>query len=484
MFPRLLVRLACASLLFALSARGEDNVWPFAVERSDPRVPVESGQYLGPFFFQNIGPAVREQGFRPLYLSTQTGAATDRSFLYPFFTWHDEPGYQTFSFFQLVNLRSAGAGTATRDDHFDVWPFYFSRTAENPAESYRALFPLLGTIKHRFGKDRIEFAGFPLYAQTEKAGKHVVHAPWPFLRFIDGAGHHGFEFWPLFGRSGRPGDYDRQFYLWPLILKSDSNLSEPVTDSTLAVLPFYLRTTGPGYRNETFVWPFFGYSHRTEPYHYDEQRYLWPFLVQGHGDQRRVNRWAPLYTHSVIKGYDKTWLLWPFFRHATWQADGVAQEKNQFLFFFYWSLEQRSLANPAAPTALKTHLWPLFSAWDNGAGRRQIQALSPFEVFFPNNTVVRRLWSPLFAVYRYDLQADTTARHALLWNAVTYEHGPAGREFHLGPLFSTRSDAAGRRVALGSGLVGLRQSAGGRWRPFLFDFKTKEATKADQAKTP
>lgn len=460
-------------------ARGtESNRWPLAVEQSQPDGTVITGDYLGPFFFAYNQPGrPHQEGFRPFYLRTQAPDRETSTVLYPFFVWETRAGYRSFTFFQLVNWNRTAAPATPGDDirRFDVWPFYFSRTTPDPATSYRALFPLGGVIKERFGKDRIQFAAFPLYARTEKSGQRITHAPWPFLSFIDGAGHHGFEFWPLYGHRARAGDYDRQFYLWPLIYKSARQLSEPTPTISLGVLPFYTRDTAPGYRNENYLWPFFGYSRRTEPYHYSENRYFWPFLVQGRGDQRLVNRWAPFYTHSTIKGYDKTWLLWPVYRHATWSAHGVAQEKDQFLFFLYWSLTQRSLANPSAAPAHKTHLWPLLSAWDNGAGRQQWQVLSPLEVFFPQNDTVRQLYSPLFALYRYDRQDPQTVRHAWLWNAVTYRRAAANTEFHLGPVLGVTTTAQETRLSVGRGLFGLRRAPGQRlWRPFLFDFSAEK----------
>ncbi len=488
MFLRSLIALTAVSLLLVLPARAEENVWPFFVKRSDPAAQAETAEYLGPLIFQRTN-GERTRGFRPLFMTTQAGNVTTGNFLYPFFTWRHEPGYRQFSFFELVNFRSEEASTAApgkTDEHFDVWPVYFSRhSADDPAGNYQAVFPLGGTIRNRFGRDRINFALFPLYGQTLKNGKLTTNAPWPFLSFIGGEGYHGFEFWPLFGREARDNDYAREFYLWPLFYKSVSRLDQPVPEVKFGALPFFARDSGPGYLSETYAWPLFGYTHRTVPYHYDEQRYLWPLFVQGHGDRREVNRWAPFYTHSTIKGYDKTWLLWPLYRRAQWDDtdSGVAQEKNQFLFFVYWSLEQRSLTNPAAAPAHKTHLWPLFSAWDNGAGRQQVQVLSPFEVFFPNNREVRQLWTPLFALYRYDRQPELGVRHSFLWNAVTYRRTAANREFHLGPLFSIQSDPGRRRVALGSGLLGFQRQAGSGWRFFLFDFRMKPATMAP-ATTP
>jgi hypothetical protein len=484
MFSRHLIRLASAGLLLALAPlrSEEDNAWPLFVRRTaGDTAAIEA---LGPLFFAQTGPGFSQHGLRPLYLETKTDEATAGSVLYPFFTWRSTEDFRTFSFFQLVNTRTDRTGEGPADERFDVWPFWFSRDNGDPAASYRAFFPFGGEIKGRFGRDRITFTAFPLYAHTEKAGRHVTHAPWPFLRLVGGDGHEGFEFWPFYGRVHRDGDYDRRFWLWPLGYKTARNLADPVPEVKIGLLPFYTRDTGPGYLNENYLWPFFGHSDRTEPHRYHETRWFWPFLVQGRGDDRLVNRWAPFYTHSVIKGTDKTWFLWPLLRHQRWQADGLDQDKTQLLFFLYWSLAQRSPDREAA-AAHKTHLWPLFSAWDNGAGRRQVQALSPFEVFFPHNDSVRRLWSPLFAVYRYDRQADATTRHALLWNAVTWQRGPESREFHLGPLAGFAADAQQQRLTLGRGLLSLRRRPGERvWRPALFDFHSPAALKTPAVASP
>lgn len=467
MFSRRSVRLTLAALLAAVSLRaGEQNGWPFFVRQTGPDGTVVSGEYLGPLFFhESSAHGATARGFRPLFLQTEEGPRRTTMLLYPFFTWQQDADYRSFSFFQLVNARHQTDPDSGTTRNLDVWPFYFSKETGDPATTYHALFPLGGTIKNRLGYDRIRFTLFPLFLQTGK-GIRVTHAPWPFLRFIDGEGHHGFEFWPLFGRRGRAGDYDDQFCLWPVYYRSAHHLSDPQPDVKLGVLPFYTRETAPGLISENFIWPFFGYTHRAEPYRYSEHRYLWPFLVQGEGDRRVVNRWAPLYTHSVIKGYDKTWLLWPLFRHARWTESGLNQEQDQVLWFLYWSQTQSSATNPAAAPGHKTHLWPLFSSWDNGAGRRQFQLLSPFEVFFPTNEPVRQLYSPLLALYRYDQRAPGDTRYSVLFSLVSGRSSPTGREFHLGPLAWTRAPGAGR------------------WRFSLFDFPAKRDNKATAATTP
>jgi len=485
MFSRRLVWPLCAAVLALVpDLAAEQNGWPLVVRQSPPDSPAESVEYLGPLIFSRQARG-EVQGFRPLYLEARAGDKETTTFLYPLFVWRTQPGFSEFSFFQLINRRQETDPGSPAVRRLDIWPFYFSKDTADPAESYRAFFPVAGTIKQRFGKDRLTWYAFPLYFNTDKAGMEITSAPWPFVRFIDGGGHHGFEFWPLFGHRARAGDYDKRFYLWPLIYKSARDLSAPEPTVSVGALPFYARDTAAGLISETYAWPFFGYTHRTEPYHYDETRYFWPFLVQGHGDQRLVNRWAPVYTHSIIKGYDKTWLLWPLFRHAQWEDAGIAQDKKQLLVFLYWSQTQHSLTNPAAAPAHKTHVWPLLSAWDNGAGRRQVQLLSPLEVFFPTNDIVRQLYTPLFALYRFDQQGPTTYRHALLWNAVTYRRDAGGREFHLGPLFSVHTGTEQQRIALGNGLIGLARRPGERgWRFFLFDFKRKPSNLPSGASPP
>jgi len=102
------------------------------------------------------------------------------------------------------------------------------------------------------------------------------------------------------------------------------------------------------------------------------------------------------------------------------------------------------VAHPAAAPAYKRHFWPLLSVWDNGAGQRQTQLLSPFEVFFPNNDPIRQLYTPLFALYRYRQLAPGNTQHSILWSLISWRHTPDEKEFHLGPLGWRRDADASR----------------------------------------
>jgi hypothetical protein len=470
----------------------ERNFWPFKVEQTATdnagSGAVTAWQGGGPLFFGRLLPEGGSAGgFRPFYVCQKSpdGRTTESDFLYPLLIHRENELDHRWSLLSLVNFAGPKDPAAPGVRHFDAWPIYFSRDTGDPATSYHAVFPLHGTVLDRFSNDRVTWTLFPLYGCFDHHGGTTTTAPWPIVKIITGGGQHGFALWPLFGWRAKAGVDREQYYLWPLIYKNEAKLGTPTPEVELGVLPFYARDQEAGALSETYLWPFFGYTHRTAPYRYDETRWFWPLLVQGRGDDRRINRWAPFYTHSTIKGDDKHWVLWPLFREEKWNDGGLAQTKTQFLYFLYWSLQQRSAAHPALASAQKTHLWPLLSYWDDGAGRRQFQVLSPLEVFFPYNEPVRLAYSPLFALYRYDQRAPDDVRGSLLWDAITWRRSPELREFHLGPLLSVESGPGGRRVALGCGLLGLKRGPAERaWRLFLFDFPPKSTTKVSTAPSP
>jgi len=89
----------------------------------------------------------------------------------------------------------------------------------------------------------------------------------------------------------------------------------------------------------------------------------------------------------------------------------------------------------------------------------------------PNSENLRLLWSPLFALYRYEQRAPGESRSSFLFDLITWRREPARREFHFGPLLSSETTPAAARIALAGGLLGLkRTSNGSSWHPFWFDF--------------
>jgi len=476
---RILVWLGLPAAVLAAHLSADDiNAWPVVVKQTGPAGDVVAWNALGPFLFDytfapgapvsnaHIRGALGEQpaqpgdvisGFRPFYVQRNLpdGKRAETTLLYPIFIYRSYGDEYWWSVFDIINRydRKAGAPPppypATRT--FDVWPFYFSReTPGSPSSTSHGLFPIAGSMTGHFGYDRLTWVLFPLTGTTLRRGTVSTYAPWPFVRVTKGR-EHGFALWPLYGRDEQPGAFTHTFILWPF---GWNNTIQPTDDQPpgtpptrqVGVLPFYTSERSATVVNKNYFWPFFGYTDRVAPTRYHETRYFWPFLVQGRGDDMYVSRTGPFYTHSIKKGVDKTWAPWPLWRRMALTEDGADQVKTQLLYFVYWNLEERSTTNPGAAPAHKTFLWPLFSSWDNGAGRRQFQFPSVFDVFFPSNEEVRESWTPLATLFRRDESPGGGERTALLWNAVSWERGAAGdTTVQIGPLGWRSGGGAGRR---------------------------------------
>jgi hypothetical protein len=460
---RLTALLGLAAVAAPCARAYETNVWPFYVAEKDVDGTTKAWDAAGPLFFNEQAPAPEAgtaEGFRPLYVRTTGGGLVRYDFLYPLFFIRRYPDAYKWSILQLINGegldKSAAKDNGPVDRHFDIWPFYFSHETGQPIDTYHALFPVYGDMKFRLGFSKLMWAPFPLYVETRKRHTTTNYYPWPIIRNIHGA-ENGFAVWPLFNVWKGPGDASHQSYLWPLIW---DNVLEPADNAPagapaptqVGFLPFFTKATAPGFLDVGFAGPFFGFTERTLPYRYSEQRYFWPIFVQGRGDGYYVNRWGPFYTHSVVKGNDSMWIGWPLWHVTKFADDDLAQKKTQLFYFVYWDLDESSLSRPSLAHAYKRHLWPLFSSWDNGAGSRQFQFPSPLEVFFPSTPDIRETWSPLFSLYRYDHKPTGESRTSLLWNAVTWrrDSGEGLVEFHVGPILGmVRNTARDKWTILG-----------------------------------
>lgn len=491
----------------------ETNYAPFYVSRAEPGnplsppdAPAASWSALGPLIFRQPlaarprfdDGAVVARGFRPFYVEKRDagGRLLHLHILYPFFSWRavKDDGYR----WDVLTFIHHEHGPATRraaghnaDNQFDIWPFYFSNKTGDPATSYRAVFPIYGSVPGRLLQDRIGWFLFPIYSWSERNGTTTRAVLWPIFRRSTGNGVDGWKAWPLAGHETKTSPetgsplHKKTFVLWPFyfnntIWDADNPGREPAR--ALAVLPFYYRERAEGFRSDSYL-PFFGRTRRAAPYVYSENRYFWPLFVQGRGPEHRVNRWAPFYTYSNHNGREKTWVLWPLWNQSRMDDGLNSYDKKRFFFFVYNSVTQKRLAPEGAtpaqkaaieaqPAARRVSVWPLFTYWSDGRGRRQIQALSPLEVFLPKNEPLRLIWSPLFALYRYEQEAPGHVRHGFLWNFITHRREPGVREFHAGPFYSGERVGDHKRRALFCGLVGMQKSPGKGWRPFAFKFKS------------
>ena len=421
-------------------------------------------------------PAPLRQGF-----GGQGGRVPPSEFtvLYPLFTYRNYRDTYQWSVFDLIVHygRHDGAPPApSREPQtFDIWPVYFSRQTGDPATTYHAVLPFGGRMQDKLFYEELKFVLFPLYLQSKRHQSITTWYPWPLVHSTHGV-ERGFAFLPLFGWKSHPGQFEHRFYLWPFGWH-DVDAAAPERPAgtgpteQVGILPFYTATRSPDVQARNYLWPFFGYTDRTAPYRYHETRYFYPFLVQGRGENHYRSRYGPFYTHSRILDVEKVWAPWPLYRRAQWQDGDILQTKINVAYFLFLKQTQHKISNPAAAPAVKAHYWPLLSYWDNGNGLRQWQALSPFEVFFPNNKEMRASYSPLFALYRREERPNGDTRSSLFWGAISW--GRTGGQSQWKFLAWRMAPPRANLAALEAGALSRTRSTGA--------FGTARSTRGDSS---
>jgi hypothetical protein len=434
----------------------DNNLWPALVERPADSAGRDAGwSAAGPFVAWRSTTQADIFSLRPLFTRFDRPAPQPDHWhvLYPLFNYYKTAdGYH----WNLFNLIDSSRAHTTGEFRLTAFPFVFARSSPVPDTSHFAVWPVGGTIRNFFGRQRIDFAAWPLWIRSQRGDETWYHFPYPFLRRMHGPSSSGFAIWPLYGQSHKEGSYHKTFALWPVFYHHRYRLSDPEPVVHFGIWPLYTAESAPGLRSRSFVWPFFGYTREYDPRPpYTETRWFWPFVVQGRGDERHVNRLLPVYAHEASTGYRKNWYLWPVLRTEQRDLGTVLERRNTLLYFVWQDIRQQ--AHTGSYHGRKTWLWPLFGYWADGSGDRQFQLLDPLGTFFPHNEKVRENWSPLFAIYRYDHRAGST-RHSLLWDLVVWQRTPdVAAAFHLGPLFEWVDDGPAGHWQLFKGLFGVRR---------------------------
>lgn len=419
-------------------------------------------QALGPFCEGAINDEWGYGAFRPFsvtFAQYEGHPNVESHFLYPFASERHTPNCVTTSWlFHLINhTRRMNSDGSNYSYDWTLFPIYFSHTSCNPCLNYRGVFPVAGTVKGFLGLQEFSWMLFPLYARFDHGSYRRIGMPWPFIQWQEGCGSGGFALWPLFGHFYKEGCFDHRYFLWPLIYKNVDKMDTDCPITKKGFLPFYSTEYSENMKSETVVWPLFGYTLKEDPLYY-EVRHFWPFIVTAqweNGDYTR--RYLPFYSESLHKGVHKCWMMWPLFQHKCWKERGINIYESRVLRFLCWSQVQTSDVDPEF-YAKKTHLWPFYSTWTDGYDKEQIQILSPFEPIFPENRVIRHLYSPLFALYRYNKYSQTHTEHQLLFNTISYESTPCWHCLRVGGLFKYANFGDETEVKILNGLIHFKKN--------------------------
>lgn len=451
-------------------AHGVTFDWsPFYFEQSEPTESTDDeSESSDNYHFKALGPVFEERNteaesmatMRPLFIQYHDKEKDVFKYYFapPFFVHYRDPNLVRWEIYTFIQRRRTGLTHDKTIETFLVVPFiWYHDVPDNPDASYYGVWPIYGEMQE-FLFDRATWAAWPLYATITTGELTRVGTPWPFIQTLHGPGADGLLLWPLIGHWWQEGKMEYQFLLWPLIYRKVDQLDRPVPRVREGFLPFWATEHGEFVDDVTILFPFFGWKEDRSKNYYEE-RYFYPFFMQGRGDNEYTNRWAPFYAHSIKTGVDKKWYLWPLLKIRNHEEDELNIERTQLLYFIYWNETQRSATNPDLKEAYETHVWPWISEYDNGAGLRQAQLISPFEVFYPHSKSVRDLYTPTLAFWRSVWHYETgESRQSFLWDLFVEEKSGERTRFEINPFFLVHDVAPDHaEFSLGGGLLGYKR---------------------------
>ena len=479
---RLYIAALLALLVLAPSSYAEQNaeqnaelegsiftLWPLVDYRESLKERFSNLSVLGPLFKYQKNGDDREVALRPLFYTTNhpKEKASSSYYLYPVASRKKTQEADSFEILQLFRTSSyRKQEPELRERSTMLFPFYISGESEKHGQ-FRAFFPIYGNIYDRFWRDEYHFVLFPLYGSTVKKGTTTRHYLWPIFASTSGEDESGFDVFPLYGQSHKAGVYEKRFVLWPFYTAEKTGLNTDNPTEKKFFFPLYASTDSPRKTSRSYLWPFFGYT-EDRGRKVEEVDYFWPFITKVRGEKKNSDSFLPFYSHETFAGGEKSWYLWPLYKHEEVKSDTFTQDQDRVLFFLYRS--NREQWAKGGGDRHRTALWPLFLYQKNPAGVSSFSAPALIESILDKEGIEKD-WAPLWRIYQRRWDEAGNSASSLLWNLYWHERRGDDLAYELFPFISYKNTAKERDLKLLKGLISLKRNGGQEdlslfWLPF------------------
>jgi hypothetical protein len=148
---------------------------------------------------------------------------------------------------------------------------------------------------------------------------------------------------------------------------------------------------------------------------YEEWDAPWPLVVFAKGEGKQTRRVWPLFSQAKTPTAQSGFYAWPIYKYNRITADPLDRERTRILLFLYSEILEKNTTNN---TSLhRRDFWPLFTWRKDHKDNSRLQILSLLEPILPGNKSVERLYSPVYALYRQERDAETgDESKSFLWN--------------------------------------------------------------------
>ncbi|MFQ5786431.1 MAG: hypothetical protein ACE5H1_00465, partial [Thermodesulfobacteriota bacterium] len=421
----------------------------------DPVTKSKEVDMLGPFITSKKNDVKSEYGFRPFFyvVKDKQRDSTEFDFLYPIATYDRRENDWWFQFLvYLLYYDSKQTQSDFVERELNIFPFIFSKKAEDKDNSYFALFPFFGNLKNKFYKDEINFVLFPLFLQTRNGEEIHQSFLWPFFGYYKGGGQSGFRFWPLFGYRKKKEKLDEKFALWPIFMSRKKIFYGEVI-KTFSIFPFYTSFETPDFTNKTYFWPFFnyvedkkkGFKQLSAPWPFigftrgmREGNRFFPFFASNRGE-RGGGRVVPIYPQdskrSKSQGYEDKdgFILWPIYRYNTITLEDYRRISKSILLIIFKDIKDEPIIEDGT-SGRRISLWPLFSYKRDSNGNRTFQFISLLEPLVFGVDGLERNYYPLWRFFEWKKYSDGRTVTSFLWNTFSTDHSEKTTKVSLKPI--------------------------------------------------
>ena len=366
-----------------------------------------------------------------------------------------------------VYFADADAGEAGTAYRFWVLPVWFHGRAAD-GKGYAALFPAGGEIRNFLWKDRIRFALWPLWTQSEVNDVRTTDVLFPiWSRTTSPDGHREkFRVFPFYAYSKNARQFEKHTVLWPVW--THARYVNPKAEGTAWVLfPLCGRVNLNSQKGWMVLPPLFQFI-RGEKL---SRTYCpWPFFQRETGMREKLSVW-PLAGYRKDGGLVRNYWLWPVVNRERNDRGRWRTVRWSVVPFYSHRTESETPAEGGerVVTATRTKVWPLGS-WrreaDEQAYRLRLVDLWPAG----NPPPVERSWAPLWTLLEVRAKGESRDVEAL-WGLYRQTRRAEGaRAVSVFPLW--RHERAGgdaaRRWSVLKGLLAYDRTATTRQVRFLW----------------
>ena len=358
---------------------------------------------------------------------------------------------------------------------------------DDAGRGYAALFPLGGSVGNFLGRDRAQFALWPLWIHSRINDVETTDVLWPIYGRTTSPDHHleSRRVFPFYMWTKNVRQFEKTAILWPFW--THARYVHPKAHGTAWVLfPLCGRVNLNSQQGWLFLPPFFQHV-RSEQL--TRTVVLWPFFVRETGVREKLYVW-PLCGRRRDGALERRFWLWPLaFRDVN---EWGFRKQTRWLLMPLWTCTTQTenpqptgrkaapnaaaAAAPAEPApkkprvvAQRAKLWPLYSRqYDLDEQTYRLRLLDLWPAGQP--PPVERSWAPLWTVLDY--RAHGASRDLdVLWGLVRDARRADGaRATTLFPLWRHERAAgdAARRWSVLKGLIAYDRTATNRQVRFLW----------------